>query len=76
VTNETFEPPERGVIVWPVGTGDSTTVVLDDEHWIQIDIHHLVDPAGSLPGYVKEAGGARRSDGRAPDEPVRDRAER
>ena len=48
MTNETFEPPERGVIFWPVGTGDSTTVVLDDEHWIQIDIHHLAaaDEAG------------------------------
>jgi transcriptional regulator of acetoin/glycerol metabolism len=36
----------------------------------------LVDPAGSLSGYVKEAGGGRRSDRRAPDQPLRDRAER
>jgi hypothetical protein len=36
----------------------------------------LVEPAGSLSGYVKEAGGARRSDGRAPPQPLRDRAER
>jgi DDE superfamily endonuclease len=35
----------------------------------------LVEPSGSVPGYVKEAGGAWRSDGRAPDERLRDRAE-
>jgi hypothetical protein len=36
----------------------------------------LVKPSGSLLGYVKEAGGVRRSDGRAPGQPLRDRAER
>ena len=36
----------------------------------------LVEPSGSVAGYVKEAGGARRSDGRAPDQPLRDRVER
>ena len=36
----------------------------------------LVDPSGSLSGYVKEAGGARRSDGRVPDQSLRDRAQR
>ena len=39
--SDEFEPPERGVIFWPVGTGDSTTVVVDDERWIQIDLHQL-----------------------------------
>jgi hypothetical protein len=36
----------------------------------------LVDASGSLSVYVKEAGGARGTDGRAPDQPLRDRAER
>ena len=36
-----FQPPERGLILWPVGTGDSTTIVVDDERWVQIDLHQL-----------------------------------
>lgn len=39
--SEDFTPPERGLILWPVGTGDSTTVVVDDERWVQIDLHQL-----------------------------------
>ncbi len=38
------ELPERGVVFWPVGTGDSTTVVVDDEHVVQVD---LCDRAGA-----------------------------
>lgn len=34
--------PERGVVFWPVGTGDSTTIVVDDETVVQIDIHDMV----------------------------------
>jgi hypothetical protein len=41
MSNDTFQAPERGVIFWPVGTGDSTTVVVDEERWVQIDLHHL-----------------------------------
>lgn len=33
--------PTRGVIFWPVGTGDSTTLVLDEEHFVQVDLHDL-----------------------------------
>jgi len=36
----------------------------------------LVEPSGSLLGFVKEVGGVRRSGGRAPGQPLRDRAER
>jgi len=36
-----FAPPERGLILWPVGTGDSTTIVVDEERWVQIDLHQL-----------------------------------
>ena len=36
-----FIPPECGLILWPVGTGDSTTAVVDETRWIQIDLHQL-----------------------------------
>lgn len=31
----------RGVVFWPVGTGDSTTFVVDDEVVVQVDLHDL-----------------------------------
>jgi beta-lactamase superfamily II metal-dependent hydrolase len=34
--------PERGVVFWPVGSGDSTTVVVDEEHVLQIDLRDTV----------------------------------
>lgn len=39
--SEDFIPPEIGLILWPVGTGDSTTVIVDSGRWVQIDLHHL-----------------------------------
>lgn len=30
-------------VFWPVGTGDSTTVVIDDETYLQVDLHHRED---------------------------------
>ena len=33
--------PTQGLVFWPVGTGDSTTVVIDDDHVIQVDIHDM-----------------------------------
>lgn len=36
-----FILPERGIVFWPVGVGDSTTIVLDDEAILQVDLHHL-----------------------------------
>lgn len=33
--------PERGAVFWPVGTGDSTTVVVDDDTVLQVDLHDL-----------------------------------
>jgi hypothetical protein len=33
--------PARGAVFWPVGTGDSTTVVVDDNVVMQIDLHDL-----------------------------------
>jgi len=33
--------PEQGFTFWPVGNGDSTTVTIDDETVIQIDLHNL-----------------------------------
>lgn len=33
--------PARGVVFWPIGTGDSTTVVIDDLVVMQVDIHDM-----------------------------------
>ncbi|MBY8861222.1 hypothetical protein K7711_32425 [Nocardia sp. CA2R105] len=38
----TFDLPSRGAVFWPVGTGDSTTIVLNDTIVIQVDLHDLV----------------------------------
>lgn len=35
--------PDRGFIFWPVGRGDSTTIVLDSDTVLQIDLHHVED---------------------------------
>jgi beta-lactamase superfamily II metal-dependent hydrolase len=35
-----FELPTRGVVFWPVGNGDSVTIVVDAETVIQWDINH------------------------------------
>src|SRR6266545_6697637 len=39
--DDDLQLPDRGAIFWPVGTGDSTTVIVDDDHWVQIDLHLL-----------------------------------
>lgn len=37
-----IELPDKGFVFWPVGTGDSSTVVIKKgENIIQIDLHHL-----------------------------------
>jgi beta-lactamase superfamily II metal-dependent hydrolase len=33
--------PRRGIMFWPVGTGDSTTIVVDDGHVVQVDLHDM-----------------------------------
>ena len=33
--------PEQGFVFWPVGTGDSTTIAVNDEVRMQIDLHHM-----------------------------------
>lgn len=33
--------PTRGAVFWPVGTGDSTTLVISEEHVMQIDLHDM-----------------------------------
>lgn len=37
-----FILPTKGIVFWPVGTGDSTTICVDADNVIQIDLHHLV----------------------------------
>jgi hypothetical protein len=60
--------PVRGVVFWPVGTGDSTTVVVDNQHVLQVDLHDMAaadeDDAVYAPvidrlaGVLPERGGA------------------
>lgn len=33
--------PSRGFVFWPVGTGDSTTIVVDADTVLQVDVHHM-----------------------------------
>jgi beta-lactamase superfamily II metal-dependent hydrolase len=35
------ELPDSGLVFWPVGTGDSTTIVIDSDHVVQVDIHDM-----------------------------------
>lgn len=34
--------PTQGVTFWPVGNGDSTTISINDDVKLQIDLHHMV----------------------------------
>ncbi|QDV43939.1 hypothetical protein Enr13x_37990 [Stieleria neptunia] len=36
-----FKLPEHGFVFWPIGTGDSTTICIDKDTVIQVDIHNL-----------------------------------
>ena len=38
---EEFTLPDRGFIFWPVGSGDSTTIVINDEHVMQVDLRQM-----------------------------------
>ncbi|WP_405014089.1 hypothetical protein [Kitasatospora sp. NBC_01539] len=35
------ELPESGLVFWPVGTGDSTTIVVDENTVVQVDLHDM-----------------------------------
>ena len=35
---EDFTLPDQGFVFWPVGSGDSTTIVVDDGHVLQVDL--------------------------------------
>lgn len=38
-----FNTPDIGVVFWNVGSGDSISVIVDDDHWLQVDINHRSD---------------------------------
>ena len=38
---EGFTLPDRGFVFWPVGTGDSTTIVVDENRVMQVDIRQM-----------------------------------
>jgi len=41
-----FDTPDCGFIFWPVGTGDSTTIVINDETFMQVDLRHMAKSEG------------------------------
>ena len=49
-----IQPPDRGFIFWPVGTGDSTTIRVSDTVHLQLDLRHMAkaedddDPASPV----------------------------
>lgn len=51
---------DRGFVFWPVGTGDSTTIKVDDEVYLQVDLHRMKksedddDPAVDVIEELKE----------------------
>ena len=41
-----IQPPDRGFIFWPVGTGDSTTIRVAEDVYIQVDVRHMAKSEG------------------------------
>lgn len=41
-----IQPPDQGFIFWPVGTGDSTTIRVAEDVYIQVDIRHMAKSEG------------------------------
>ena len=39
--DDSIDLPARGFVFWPVGTGDSTTITVDPDTVLQVDLHHL-----------------------------------
>lgn len=37
----TLTKPDRGFIFWPVGSGDATTIIIDEKTVVQVDIRHM-----------------------------------
>ncbi len=37
------KPPPKSVLFWPVGNGDSTSIVIDDKTIVQIDIRQAAE---------------------------------
>ena len=60
--------PRRGIMFWPVGTGDSTTIVVDDDHVMQVDLHDMaqadLDGAVVMPVVDELAACLPKRDGR------------
>ena len=41
MTQKDLQIPSKGIIFWPVGTGDSSTIFMNENVAVQIDIHHM-----------------------------------
>jgi len=47
-----FNLPGRGIVFWPVGNDDCTTITVDDEVIVQIDLNNLSDAEEGDDSYV------------------------
>jgi hypothetical protein len=49
--------PRRGFIFWPVGTGDSTTIVVDQKEGmiLQIDLRHMECASDIVKSFMKSS---------------------
>ena len=43
-----YSLPERGFVFWPVGTGDSTSIILNEDNWIQVDLNQTAAEDGKV----------------------------
>lgn len=56
-----IELPPQGFVYWPVGSGDSTTIAIDDKTVIQVDLRHLTaaddsdDPRMAIIDHLEKA---------------------
>ena len=39
----TVEIPDIGIVFWNVGSGDSVSIIVDEKHWLQVDLNHKSD---------------------------------
>lgn len=48
----TVEIPDIGIVFWNVGSGDSVSIIVDGEHWLQVDLNHKPDADNTDSNYA------------------------
>ena len=67
-----WQLPEVGVVCWPVGNGDATTIVVDPKTILQVDINHRGAADGDDDEKAQDEG---RADHQREGQPVGGRVE-